>query len=75
MLELEPGAWVWCLRCARCYQKGECRRIGDMDYCPYEDCTASVPLDGWPWEQIREMNPAYPEPPARGEVYPVYRPK
>lgn len=61
--EFQPGDWVWCLHCERCYQVGEFRLDGDYQMCPYDGCSGSTVLDGMKWRGAL--------PPERGRVYPI----
>lgn len=68
----EPGTWMWCLHCARCYQVGEFREINDLQLCPYLDCNGDTVIDAFPWSYVRGASDDYPETPVRGQVYPDF---
>ena len=67
------GSWVWCLHCERCCQVGECRKDQDgLELCPYPDCSGDTLVHSWPWQQIREIHPDYPEVPEKNNKYPMH---
>ncbi len=64
-IEDKIGKRVWCLHCERTMICPP-----DME-CVYPDCNGDF-MDLWPWEQIREGHPEYPETPEEGKSYPMY---
>jgi len=70
-----PGGYLWCLHCERAYKWGEYREIDGLQMCPYKGCDGDTVMDGWHWEDVCESNPDYPDVPALGKRYPLYRSK
>lgn len=68
----DPPNVMWCLHCERTYVRGEFRQVGDLQMCPYAACDGDAVIDAWDWNSIRDENPAYPENPEEGVVYPMY---
>jgi hypothetical protein len=62
----------WCLHCERAYKRGKHRLVDGLKLCPYKDCDGDTVMDGWPWPQVREGHPDYPEIPEKGKCYPLY---
>jgi len=57
--------WYWCLHCERAF-KGRSK-------CPYKGCDGSS-MDRWSWDEVRAINPTYPEVPLEETVYRLYGP-
>jgi hypothetical protein len=72
----EVGVWRWCLHCERVYLVGAerlvRRRREVLRLCPYDGCEGDAVFDSWPWVQVLEAHPEYPESPERGKLYPLY---
>lgn len=71
----EPGTWVWCLHCEKCYQVGEYKKYDDddiLEWCPYINCSGDTMFDSVPWSVIRGIHPEYPEIPERDKIYKLY---
>jgi hypothetical protein len=60
-------AWEWCLTCEKPFPASDWQRA-DWD-CPL---CGSGTQNMWPWSTVRAANPAYPEQPERGVLYPLY---
>ena len=67
----ELGEWVLCMHCEQAYQVGELRQEAALQMCPYPECDGDTVIDAWPWSDIREKHPEYPEVPERDKVYPI----
>lgn len=64
--------YLWCLHCERAYKNGEYRQEGDLQMCPYDDCSGDTVIDAWDWETFAIQHHGYPEVPEIGKVYPLY---
>jgi hypothetical protein len=64
--------FLWCLHCERTYNRGNYRKVGDLQMCPYPDCDGSTVMDGWDWEEVRDEHSDYPVVPKDGVRYPLY---
>jgi len=67
VFESELGAYSWCLHCEKVHQTKAWE--ANRWQCPA--CGAGT-TDLWPWEQIKEANPNYPDAPKEGRLYPQY---
>ena len=64
--------FLWCLHCERAFRRGEFRRVGEYQMCPYKGCDGGIVVDAWGWETVRDGHPDYPAIPEIGKVYPLY---
>lgn len=64
--------YLWCLHCERTYERGKWRTKGELQMCPYADCSGDAVIDAWDWATMRDSNPGYPEVPDFGTRYPAY---
>ena len=65
--------FMWCLHCERAYGRRKFRPVGDLQMCPYPDCSGDTVIDAWPWDEVRKGNPGYPVVPKAGKRYALYR--
>ncbi len=70
--EKKRSDYLWCLHCERTYLRGKWREQGELQMCPYQDCSGDVVIDAWDWETIRDNKPEYPVVPETGKSYPMY---
>jgi len=65
----QPGVWVYCQACDRCYMTGEEREVDDALWCAYEDCELGDSYDAVEWIIMRRHYPELPEKPERDVQY------
>ena len=70
--EERRSEYLWCLHCYRTYKRGQFRKVGDLQMCPYEGCSGDTVIDAWDWEDFRDSDPHLPEVPVPGATYPLY---
>lgn len=66
-LNVRLSAFSWCLHCQKAHQTSTWKEQGWQ--CP--GCGSSPP-DLWRWEQVRAVQPLFPQVPEEGRFYPVY---
>ena len=71
--EVARSKFLWCLHCERTYKRGKWRNVGDLQMCPYPDCSGDAVIDAWDWASIRDEHPDYPENPEFGKRFPLYK--
>lgn len=65
----QPGAWVLCQACKRCYLTGEEREDGDGLWCAYADCQYGDIYDAVEWTVLLKNHPGFPVQPERNIRY------
>jgi hypothetical protein len=65
--EETPPAYLWCELCNCVYSAAAWAAAHNT--CP--NCGAEL-INARPWEEIRQLNPAYPVTPIEGAVYGLY---
>ena len=71
--EVARSKFLWCLHCERTYERGKWRNEGDLQMCPYPNCSGDAVIDAWDWATVREYHPDYPETPEIGKCFPLYK--
>jgi hypothetical protein len=65
----EYALYCWCSQCQRVNMTG---KWADNDWrCPSADCSGR-PDDAWRWEEVRAVDPDFPNHPILGRVYKLY---